>query len=554
MKLIQDKVTNLLAGKISLNLANVKVSEGIESILNSQNQLRSQLTDPKLKAVHDSIQSFSELLKDSKNTLLGNGNTVKPSTIPISDQLKKAQVELENFKSGKTRKLSADTIKIVTNQLTNDPEFAKISQPKGLRDSFVKQNELKEKLNIKINEMMTKAQRSENGLSDTDIKNYQSELKKLSDSLLEASKAHQIKWDSYFKDVSELVKTRNADGELNLTSLRKVSESLVKIDTKTVKTKEVYTIMRDKDGNVALIGDENSTQVQRYREKETFQSFLNDLNKLKGMNIDKNTGEILGANGRPISDITMRQEMWAEIKAKLGDDFNPSSNPHFAKMEALANFIPPDKDNPNYRTSVHGVAFEFVGTHNVDPSKSILAANGADWMNLSNAAKESKVESIGITSLVRDDHSSHEMGYSMDVGSILIKDGGEKYLIESLSYRNDDFKNLPENTLAKPSGILSTFLEEVRKQGSIQYNLNPYYMVYTNSEVIPNFFTFAPKELWDTDFSKLSEENKELVVNRIIEAARNHEPDSYTLDPKMAVRMWDHRHHLHISETGFGSK
>jgi hypothetical protein len=79
-------------------------------------------------------------------------------------------------------------------------------------------------------------------------------------------------------------------------------------------------------------------------------------------------------------------------------------------------------------------------------------------------------------------------------------------------------------------------------------------MVYTNGEVIPNFFTFAPKELWDTDFSKLSKENKELVVNRIIEAARNHEPDSYSLDPKMAERMWDHRHHLHISETGFGHK
>jgi hypothetical protein len=35
---------------------------------------------------------------------------------------------------------------------------------------------------------------------------------------------------------------------------------------------------------------------------------------------------------------------------------------------------------------------------------------------------------------------------------------------------------------------------------------------------------------------------------------KDHEPDSYTLTRDMAIRMWDHRHHLHISETGFGHK
>ena len=79
-------------------------------------------------------------------------------------------------------------------------------------------------------------------------------------------------------------------------------------------------------------------------------------------------------------------------------------------------------------------------------------------------------------------------------------------------------------------------------------------MVNKTGEVIPNFFTFAPKNLWETDFTKLSKEDQENVVTRMIEAAREHGPDSYTLTRDMAIRMWDHRNHLHISETGFGSK
>jgi hypothetical protein len=169
-------------------------------------------------------------------------------------------------------------------------------------------------------------------------------------------------------------------------------------------------------------------------------------------------------------------------------------------------------------------------------------------MNLSNAAKESKVESIGITSLLRDDHSSHEMGYSMDVGSI--KRIGDKEFT-TIKFDHDHFE---ENKLPIPSKDDRKFLEFVRSQSSIQYNLNPYYMVYSSGEVIPNFFTFAPKSLWDTQFADLKKENQELVVTRMIEAARNHEPDSYTLTRDMAIRMWDHRHHLHVSEAGFSSK
>ncbi len=553
VRLIKDKVTDLLTGKISSNLTNVKVSEGLESILRAQDLLRTRLNDPKLKTNPESLKTFSERLKDSQNVLFGNEKSAIPKTVLISDQLKKAQMDMDNFKAGKTKELSANTIEFVTKQLTNDPEFAKLSQPKGLKDSFARLEEMKVNLNNKINEMITKIP-----LSDKDIKQYSDELKKQAEIVEKAKTEHQKKWDNYSKDVSDLVKTRDADGNLNLTSLRKISEGLVKIETKILKTKEVYTIMRDKDGNVALIGDENAnenintTQAQRYREKELFQTKLKELNEVRGIRIDENTGEILGANGKPISDVTKRKEKWAEIKKNLGEDFNPSSNPHFAKMEALANFTPPDPDNtkngnPNYRTSVNGVTFEFVSTHNVDPSKSILAANGADWMNLSNAAKESGVEGIGLTSVVRDDHSSHEMGYSMDVGSIKLE-GEEKYT--TIKFDHDHFE---ENKLPNPDKD-SKFLEIVRSQSSIQYNLNPYYMVYSSGEVIPNFFTFAPKSLWDTQFTDLSKENQELVVTRMIKAARDHEPDSYTLTRDMAVRMWDHRNHLHISETGFGSK
>ncbi len=199
--------------------------------------------------------------------------------------------------------------------------------------------------------------------------------------------------------------------------------------------------------------------------------------------------------------------------------------------------------NGNYGTQVNGIKFEFLRPHSVEPTHSILAAQGADWVNLSTATY-SRLEFIGLRSVVRNDDSSNEKGYSMDVGSIR-KIGNKENI--TIRYDHDHFK---ENKLPI-SDKDKRFLEIVRSQSSIRYNLNPYYMVYSSGEVIPNFFTFAPKELWKTDFTKLDKGDQEIVATRMIEAARDHEPDSYTLTRDMAKRMWDHLNHLHNSETGY---
>ncbi|XDD46106.1 hypothetical protein AB3N60_15535 [Leptospira sp. WS39.C2] len=100
---------------------------------------------------------------------------------------------------------------------------------------------------------------------------------------------------------------------------------------------------------------------------------------------------------------------------KFGNAYKPE-NPNFAKMEAIGNFRV--GDDGKYFTTVNGIRFEFALKNDVPPERSIVEADGANWMKLSQAANELGISEIGLNSVVRDDSSSHKGGYSMDVGSI----------------------------------------------------------------------------------------------------------------------------------------
>ncbi|MCZ8156489.1 MAG: hypothetical protein O9264_10250 [Leptospira sp.] len=133
--------------------------------------------------------------------------------------------------------------------------------------------------------------------------------------------------------------------------------------------------------------------------------------------------------------------------------------------------------------------FDFIDDHTVSPERSMLVADGANWMKLSQAAKESGIESLGLTSVKRDDSSSHGAGYSFDVGSVTDANGNEIFI----KY-NEDFKKDQIIDLKPP---MDKFLDKISSESSNKISYNTYYMIDGNGNKTPNFFTAVGDKNWE---------------------------------------------------------
>lgn len=504
--------------------------------------------DSPLKKQLEANRDF--LIKTSESMANGSIPAFLGTVRPTADQLIAAQKKMDDYKSRKIPNLDAATSKLIAHQLVLDKDFASLAQPKNLKDSHIT---LKEKQVAAEKGFAEALKKFEN--KEITQKELTDQMNRLATDYNNALKTHKDNWTKYEGDVAKMIQTRDSDRKITLSSLDKITTGIV-VDG-PLKYKDVtakYKLMTDEAGNQKLVASGDAALLERAEQKRQFKEAILNLQLPKDIlvTVDPNSGSILtGIDGKTLTmkpeDATRRKEALDALKKALGNDaYDLTNNPNFAKMEAMGNFDVDNKTGRNF-TTVAGVRFDFELDNKVPPERSIAEADGANWMKLSQVAKELQISSIGLNSVVRDDSSSHKGGYSMDVGSIKDKDGNTI----SIKYNNGDFEKgvIPPT----PQAPLDRFLEQISGSESNKFSYNPYYMVDGNGNRTPNFFTAIPKSEWenkkdwDGKDSGLSPDQRKEFSKLMREMASKNDPP-YVLSDDNIKQMWNHRHHLHVTE------
>ncbi|TGK86215.1 hypothetical protein EHQ23_08130 [Leptospira bourretii] len=505
------------------------------------------------------LESTRKLLVESSIATSGAVSTFLKDVRPTADQLIAASKKMEDYQSKKINNLDAETAKLIAHQLVLDKGFAAMAQPQSLKDSYV---DLKAKQTAAEKGFADAIKKFEN--KEMTQKELTAELNKLEAGYTKALEKHKENWNKYESDVAKMIQTRDSDRKITVTSLDKITAGIV-VDGPE-KYKDVtakYKLYQDESGNMKLVASGEAALLERAEQRKDFKEAIAKLPKDYTIKIDPVTGKILtGLDGKPLSmipeDSDRRREALKAIKDSLGNDFDPANNPNFAKMEAMGNFaqkidskgnpVFSEPGKPSYTTSVNGVTFDFALKNDVSPERSIVEADGANWMKLSQTANELGISEIGLNSVVRDDSSSHKGGYSMDVGSI--KKGDDVILI---SHSNGDFKE--GQVPPSPKDPLGQFLEQISGNDSNKFSYNPYYMVDGNGNRTPNFFTaVSPKDNWSSkgNWETLKPAERKEYAKAMREMATQYSKDNKFSEIKLSdddvKQMWNHRHHLHVTE------
>ncbi|MCW7464029.1 MULTISPECIES: hypothetical protein [Leptospira] len=111
---------------------------------------------------------------------------------------------------------------------------------------------------------------------------------------------------------------------------------------------------------------------------------------------------------------------------------------------------------------------------------------------------------------------------------------------------NGDFK---DGEVPQPKPPLDKFLDRVSTEASNKFSYNPYYLVDQNGNKIPNFFTAVDEKNWilTNDWDGLNPEQRTQFSKMMREMALKHDPP-FTLNDDNVKQMWNHRHHLHVTE------
>ncbi len=219
-------------------------------------------------------------------------------TKPKADEIAKAKQQLAAFNAGEISKLNSATLDLAVKQLVTDPEFAKLAQPKKVTDSYAALVKAEEAYNKKVSEIV-KALTTGDLSAANKVNSYQKDLAEASQKVKDANDAHTKTWNSYVSDVKSMISTRTSSGDLSLTSVRKVSEGLVKVANVSMPANEKYTVYKDDQGNVALIGNADSVMAERYRQKQDFASKMEIVSKESKVKVNTETGEITrGIDGK----------------------------------------------------------------------------------------------------------------------------------------------------------------------------------------------------------------------------------------------------------------
>ena len=558
---INDKVESYVNEKLIKNYTDKldAHSENYDNALGNYNQ--SSANAETIRLMGESIQRMDAdsplrkqlestrdaLIKTSESMSNGAPSSFLSSVRPTADQLIAASKKMEDYQSGKIKNLDAETSKLIAHQLVLDKDFAELAQPQALKDSYAKLQEKKSAADEGFKEALKKFENKE-----ITQKELTTKLNSLEKEYTIALQVHKDNWKKYEGDVAKMIQNRDADRKITLSNLDKVTTNII-VDGPT-KMKDVtarYKVLTDESGNYKLVASGEAALLERAEQRTQFNKIVSGLPDSLAYKVDTNTGQITTRDGKPLSmtpdpaSVTIRREALMAIRESLGNDFRPDLNPNFAKLEAMGNFDV-DKSSGRNFTTVNGVRFDFALTNDVRPEKSIVEADGANWMKLSQVANELNISNIGLNSVVRYDSYSHKDGYSLDVGSITV--GND---VIPISHSNDDFKE--GKVPSAPKHPLDRFLEQISGSESNSFSYNPYYMVDGNGNRTPNFFTATPKAEWenkkDWDGAKtgLSPSQRKEFSRLMRDMASKNEPP-YILSDDNIKQMWNHRHHLHVTE------
>ncbi|WP_125196244.1 hypothetical protein [Leptospira meyeri] len=111
---------------------------------------------------------------------------------------------------------------------------------------------------------------------------------------------------------------------------------------------------------------------------------------------------------------------------------------------------------------------------------------------------------------------------------------------------NDDFK---DGVIPEPKSPLDQFLDRISNEPYNKFSFNPYYMVDGNGNRTPNFFTAVGEKNWvlTDDWDGLGNDRRKEFSKLMRDMASKYDPP-YSLTDDNLKQMWNHRHHLHVTE------
>jgi hypothetical protein len=338
--------------------------------------------------------------------------------------------------------------------------------------------------------------------------------------------------------------------------LSRISKDYVEM-TKVARPEiKEFNLYRDANGNQVLMPSANpqdNRQFVRSVQERQFFDKAESLNKDNKIKINPSSGIIThGVDGSPLepNDNAGRKAAFDKVKAQI-PDFNPATNPSHAKMEAVNNFresIDPNTKLPldRFETTVNGVLITTMNKGGDLGLDAVRLSNGSSWMDLARIAKEVGAKEISINSIIKD--GSHGKGYAMDVGSIKFPGAS---VAEPISY-----SRLNDNHLEEPSPKMKDFLSKIRDLPSTTFYATPWEVRMAAGGVIyPNLFSAVDADLWSIDNikpdTKLTDTQLEKIFSQMAEASPEPKLNpSSARDRDIMTQMWNHRHHLHVSEVG----
>jgi hypothetical protein len=509
--------------------------EGTVSALNEKMnlQIKELLLSPLRSDEIKAAQNKLDLVNDQK--------TIAEQKVPRSDtEINGLKVKLKETQAALNKVISGE----IGRCLASDPEFAR---------------EVRTSAQMKADLALNSAQSDLLAfhLKESPISiDFESKKQALENKIKDAELAKSKADETTIQRLSLLVKERDpVTGNMRMETLSSVSNSLVERGRVPVTKTETFKVYHDEEGNPHLLPGKgkliDAISLERGTQEAAFHRQVESINQTgSGYIIKPETGMIeRNAKGERIdpNNFKARQDAFKELKASLGSAFDPKTNPNHAKLEAVNNFEEVRNrkgDIDHFETSINGIKIKTMNAGGDLNYQSIQASNGSTWLDVTNAAGSVGATEVSINSIIKP--GAHSNGFALDVGSITVKNDLKEPVVLSIRYKD----GTPNTISTEPPPQLKTFLDKIKNSQGTTFYATPW-EVRMNGQVYENNVSAVRPDLWsignlDPSNKNLTPEIENEIYTTIAEAAG--------LDPvknqDIIKQMWNHRHHLHVSEVG----
>ncbi|MCG6144512.1 hypothetical protein [Leptospira bandrabouensis] len=486
-----------------------------------------------------------ELKKATDSEVIRRESTITTQITEINPA-KKSEVKSLNEKvdsafkeklasAGKTW-IDKATLDDVVKTLSGDPAFRQLTEPQSMKESRNQYEQATRDIQI-LNEQF----KGNNGEA------YQKALEPLIANFEKVQSKYLQDLTKYQENITKAIEKRDAGGNIKVEALKTLAPDLTKQVSSTRTIETIYEIYKDSEGNEVLVSNSNQEALNAVRNAQDVY-FNQTIHDLPGQLQISDSGLITrDINGKAIAldDTASRKQALAELKEKLGKKFDSTNNPNFAKLEAInsAESVWKGENISRIVTTVNEVEFHTSGNSTDLNFTAIQNSNGSTWRDIASAAKEVGGTEVLVTSIVRP-NSSHSEGNALDIGAITFTNP----IPYSISYDKNSM-----SISAEPPKEVRVFLDKISENSSIGFIAHPW-EVRIGGTTYPNVFSSVRSELWGK--GNIGDSNSSLTKAEIDEIYRvmGSQPN-ISFNPNtdagrdIMTQMWNHRHHLHVSET-----